>query len=81
MKFKVFTVADIMLTVFWDVMPPIFYRQIQMFWQNQLPPSSYSSTLKTETAGSSKTMAFIYKTMKCHIPKDCIIDVTKLFTN
>jgi hypothetical protein len=61
MKFKVFTMAD-MLTVFWDVMPPIFYRQIQMFWQNQLPPS-YSSTLKTKTAGSSKTLAFIYKTM------------------
>jgi hypothetical protein len=59
MKFKVFTVADIMLTIFWDVMPPIFYRQIQIFWQNQLPPSSYSSILKTETAGSSNTLAFI----------------------
>lgn len=58
--FKVLTVASIMITVFWDVMQR-FSTQVPVFSQNQLPASpGYSSTLGTETAGSSKTLASIF---------------------
>ena len=52
-----------------------YSTHIPTFWISLLPPSD--STLKTEAAGSSKTLIHIYHTIWGHNPEGCNLNVQR----